>query len=131
LSGKTALERNKDSTDYLALLNFYDKYPKEKRLLIYYEDLILKFEEQMKKVISFLKIENTLEDFMSKFDDHKTKSLNTYAKNMQSPVTQGSKDKLIFHSNKIPKEKRIELDTYIKTNFKTLYEKYLKRYTEK
>jgi len=131
LSGISAKEINKDKTDYIALLKMYDEYPPDKKFLIFYEDLIKNPEKELKRFLEFTGEDlSRADEFIKKIDYHKRQSLMYYKNNVQSPITNGNKNNLIFHSLKLNKQDRICIDNYLKEKFPILFEKYLTRYSE-
>ena len=107
----------------------FDKWPEERRLLIYYEDLITQPSDVYKKLTAFLD-EGTekVENFIEELDQHRQNCINFYIEYAGPSVTKG-KEKL-HHSKKFTLEQRCHMDQLIRNNLKNLYDKYLTRYSE-
>jgi len=58
----------------------FDKWPEENKLLIYYEDLIIKPKEIFEKASQFLNIENSLDNFFENYDFIFDSSIKAYGK---------------------------------------------------
>jgi len=75
-----APEPETNKKNYLKLLEFYERF-EGKKLLVYYEDLILDLKPQLKKCVELLDVgvkEDTLNDFMMNLETHREKSLGLY-----------------------------------------------------
>ena len=124
---------NKDTEiDYFGILNFYDKYEKNK-LLVYYEDLIDNFEEEIIKVANFLNINNKInillenkKEYLLKFQkqyDHKTNGLIGKIRDICQPRG--------YWKQFYTKEELVDWEKFLQINQSKLYTKYLMRYNEK
>lgn len=132
VSSETALDRGIKNgwVDYMATLDLFDQ-SKGKKLLVYYEDLISNYANEIDKIVLFFLRHGGHElssPFIRDYEDHVSKALSLHNKKKKRTTTDGSPDKLIFHSNKIPIDEQIKIDKYIETNFENLYNRYLKRY---
>ncbi len=116
-------------------LNFFESW-KGKKLLIYYEDLILYPEQEIKKILMFFNISpERSKDFMKNYDYYMKKSTQSYHKEM-SLMSKGQKfedgsfthgKKVIYYSKKASKHCLHEIDLFMKRDF-ILFDKYLGRY---
>lgn len=134
MNGLNPLELKSDVHifDYINVLKVFDKSSVSK-ICVYYEDLIVEPERELKRVVEFLKPyggEDNLDDFMNCFGYHKEQSLSYYVKSGPNVVsaTQGSRDKIIYHSKDMDKGEIMGLDSHVKNKFPILFEKYLRRY---
>ena len=130
---KTFLEQESSKTPpsgYIRNIQEFDKF-KGKKLLIYYEDLILNPQREINKLVKFLNLpKNYLKELLNNLDYHKKQSVTLYMKNQKS-ITKGSIDKLKYHSKKLLSTKeKIEFDAYYEKNYSILFKKYLQRYKE-
>lgn len=129
LSGDGPTEKIKSKSDYLAILKLFDSYDKDKKILVYYEDLISNPENELNRLADYFNVDkNNVQTFMNNFNEHKNNSLKWCGNETQKPETNGNN--IIHHSNKLTKEQRIELDELVMKNNKELFEKYLTRYSE-
>lgn len=116
----------KSKSYYFDILQLYDSWNSNKRLLIYYEDLIQDFENQMKKMLSFLEIDdNNLQSFMENYENLSEQCLHAYT--ITFGLGSGGKD-LLFHSKNIPRTQLKKIEVIIKRQFPDLWHKYLTRY---
>ncbi len=115
---------------YFQNLQFYCNWPQNKKILIYYEDLIVKPEETLKRILNFLEEDTKpLSNFLKFYQKHKTNSLLYYAKNIGKPITLGRSIK--HHAANLTKDKKVEIDMKIARAYPYLWEKYLKnKYAE-
>jgi len=131
---KTPIQSGIDDTDFIMLLDLYDK-SKGPKILIYYEDFILNPKKELEKILKFLlnlnaHIKISLNDFLINFNSHKEKSIQYYRNNFSASITRGDKDKLFYHSKKINIEDRKKLDNFLQHEYPDLFKKYLQRYLE-
>lgn len=120
-----------DKTDYIAILDWFDKYVDDQKYLIYYEDLILDPKTEMYKIANFVKrTEHNIDDFIEHLDKHKEQSLKNYNDNIQRTITNGEPNKLIYYSKKLSVENKKKIDQHIENNYPELFQKYLIRYKE-
>lgn len=117
--------------DYLNKIAFYEKWNKNNRLLLYYEDLISKPQETMQRIADF--VEAPKERFQLYFDNYqhnRKQSLDFY----QNHVIFGSKskgNKTESHSLKLSKAEKGKLDRIIFEKNSKLANRYLQRYLER
>ena len=90
-----------------------------------------KNELTIKRILKFMKIynEHKLRTFISNFKNHKNKSIKLYDKHMGGSTTMGNET--IFYSKQLSKKQKVEWDSYVKSKWPILFNKYLKRYEEK
>ena len=126
---KSEISGQIDTVDYLGLIKAFDKF-NGKKLLLYYEDLIINPKKTLEDLLIFLEIENfenKLNKFIYNLENHKNNSIKIYSLQGESH-TKGQH--LSFHINKLNSEQRILWDKTIREKSEKLYEKYLKRYEE-
>jgi len=64
--------------NYFSSLEYFDNFKKDK-ILIYYEDLVNNFSDEMKKIVDFLDLDhNRLELLLQNHEEHKKTSINLY-----------------------------------------------------
>jgi len=112
--------------EYAEGIEIYDSWP-NKKIHIYYEDLISKPRETLLEVANFIGCERVVyEKFMSNYESHRDRSIKLYASSLGPSVTKGNKKD--HHKFRLSYEERIETDRLIQEGVPVLYEKYLTRY---
>lgn len=112
---------------YFKGLSLYDQWNPDKRLLIYYEDLVENFESEMARVLAFFdEDEANLDEFMLHYEDHKASMLKRYD---SSHGVKSKNQDLLWHSRDVPIEKLQEMENYIRHTYPDLWDKYLTRYS--
>lgn len=113
-------------------LQNFDNWAEDRKLLIYYEELLKFPERELTRFINFLNLSNAgLPMLMDGFEEHKKKTIDIYNnKNMDigfaGSVTEG-KD-LLYHSKKVSLRDLKEIEAAARTRAPALYDKYLKRF---
>lgn len=132
LRNLNCIESKEDRTDYVALLKIYDELPEDKRILVYYEDLIINPGTELKRILKDLDgyDERTYKSFIENIEFHKSTSLTKYGNSVHPPVTMGDPDKLLHYSKVMPSQSKRELDSYLERSFPHLFSTYLLRYKE-
>lgn len=114
--------------DLFAILQCFDDFKEENKLLIYYEDLIEDPESTFSKILAFLdETQENLQPFLKNIEKHKQDCLTVYGK------TYGSYSKgedLHYHTKLAPREAIEEIDLIVKTQHFDLWNKYLSHFTE-
>jgi hypothetical protein len=111
---------------YFRNLYFFDSYP-YKKLLIYYEDLIVNPRLAMNKIFDFLqKDKMRFNEFYVNLDFHKKKSLSLYTHAQGKSFTKGKN--LIFHSDNLGVDNCKYIDAFVKKYYPILWRKYLSRF---
>jgi len=123
------LGQNKSPYNYMENINEYHKWPRDKKLLIYYEDLIMNPKKELLKCVKFLNLkEKNLNFFMDKYDFYKKISVESYDLNTQKgSSTKG--EHLRYHSINSGIDFK-EWDDKIIEKHSDLFNKYLIRYKE-
>jgi hypothetical protein len=142
----SSLQNVDTAVSYLKLLRFYHCF-KGPKLIVYYEDLILRPFLALEEVLNFLnRVESKkslfnsilqffsfgstrrkLNRFIDRYEEHKQKSIKRY-KTVAGSRTKG--DKVIHHSKNTPRERKLKMERFLKKNFPVVYCAYLKRYDE-
>ncbi len=114
---------------YFDDLKVYDEWAEDKKILLYYEDMISDPAQVMTKALLFLKDPlSGLEDFMLQYEYHKKTALKVYDYNGGS---QSQGNDILFHSYKLSAAERKKIDEWINATYPYLWNKYLKdRYSE-
>ena len=118
------------NTRYLEMIQYFDKWENEK-ILFFYEDIILNSKSFIISLSNFFRISNKklIEDFIQNINFHKKIGLKCYKNIDQISITKG--ENLIFHSNILSSKEKEEWDNEIEKKDSYIFNKYLKRYSEK
>lgn len=120
--------------NYLNNLYEFDKWPADKKLLIYYEDLILNPFDTFRKILNFLSInvdEKCWDDFEENYEYYQKMSFDNYSETQNQGILPRVKNKDIhYHKKKLTKRKKEEMDNLIISKHSELYDKYLQKYRE-
>lgn len=110
-------------------LRVFHNWDPEKRLLIYYEDLMQRPLEVYEQIADFFgEGHENIESFFEEIPQHKKNALALYARDAKPPVSEG-KD-LHFHANTLSFEQRKHLDTVCEQADPEIYALYLAHYRE-
>lgn len=116
--------RSNADVDYMDVIETYDISPVNRKLLVYYEDLLTYPRSEIKRIIDFLNINDKyLSDFMKDYERHKNNSIKAYA---PGSYTKGSNFK--FHSSTLNPKYLDFMTNHLKEKHTELFNKYLKRY---
>lgn len=126
-----------DSSDctsrrYFEILKDFNQWPKDRRLLIYYEDLMTDTPHELRKIAKFLNSSSLLLDrYIKNLNYHKEKMLVQY--NLLHNKTDYSSTKTMgkdmnYYSRQISFEKIKLIDNAAKERAPFLFKKYLERY---
>lgn len=114
---------------YIDNLRVFDAWDKDNRLLIYYEDLISKPDEEIKKVLTFLRESVPTNLSKESLQDTSQKILSSYHTQHISSGGSHSKGKdLLYHSKQMTLKQLKRWDELISKKDPELWERYLKRY---
>lgn len=106
----------------------FDKVAEEKKLLIYYEDLLSNPEKEIARVMEFLcgkSDPEIIKNFCDKLQEHQKASLIAYGYK-KKPLEKATK--INQHSSKIPVKELRKIDERVKKEFPDIWKKYLLRY---
>lgn len=111
--------------DYIDVIETYDIWDNDKKLLIYYEDLITNPILEINKIINFTDLKESIykDEFFNNYDKHKNNSIVSY---MPGSHTKGND--LKFHSSSLSNSYIEFMTNHLKTNHNIVFNKYLKRY---
>jgi len=115
-----------DLDEYMGLIKLYDRWDNEKRLIIYYEELLQQPKKVIEEILSFMELKNErLDYFIDNYDTLFNSSVNFYNRK-ETSFSKGSD--LSYHTKNYPnKEEIIMSDKYMKNNYKEFIE-YFKEY---
>ena len=117
----------------LDLLEAFDQWPKDKRLLITYEGLLINPQSTIKRILAFLgESQNNMNKLLPIFEKCKRVMIENYEKNFAifgGSMSKGTSSS--FHTRDISKNVLIQADQLLKQTHPDLWEKYLTRYTTK
>lgn len=112
---------------YFHNLESYDIWDEDKKLLLYYEDIIKNPRESLEKLVEFLEGDpNTFETFMERYEEHQKRAIKIYDANFHGSSTKGKGT--IYHSKKASPQRLKKIDDLVMTTYPELTEKYLMRY---
>lgn len=121
--------RQEEYARYFNNLKIFAGWPANKKILIYYEDLMTNPRAVLERILLFLgdSIE-PLDDFFKNYQKHKEIALDIYKYNGDSE-TRG--EDLLHHSRKVPESMRRKFDVWLKLHYHRLWRDILKeRYAE-
>ncbi len=115
-------------SDYFENFKFFESWNPEKRKLVYYEDLMVNFEETLKDLFAFLRFDSSdfIDNFMLIYDTHKKNALNRYYFRGFNPFSKG--EDLFYHSRRTPLLELMEMDYFAKKTYPDIWWRYLQRY---
>lgn len=113
-----------ETGNYIDPIIQFDQW-RNRKLMVYYEDLITKPHAAIKDIGLALEVDNGRVDaLLNNYDHHRERSYKRYPESHTDGKTS------LYHSNRLTKEVKRRWDNYIKVNFNELYQKYLIRYEE-
>lgn len=109
---------------YFDLISVYEKWDSEKRLLLYYEDLIENPRKELEKLLGFLKEDLNLDSFIESFEEHQKTGLKLYS------FHGGSKSSIEknYYSQQIDQQAQKEFDSLVEKYSPDLYQRYLQEH---
>ena len=125
LQGKESVSLYNRGSTYFDAITIYDEWDVDKRLLVYYEDLLTHPRETLTDILTFLgEPLSELRIFIKKLKKHKKTCLALYK--------EGESDgDLLYHSKKTDPAHRKLIDAWIEQLYPMQWNKYLKhRYSE-
>jgi len=117
---------NSDPRIYFDDIAVYDSWNPQKRLLIFYEDLIIKPIQTIATILTFLDSSfDKIDSFMSDYALHKKTALRLYKD------SESKGNDLLYHSKMIPSDYRKLIDAWINELYPHIWKAYLyDRYSE-
>lgn len=130
------------AVSYIHPLYMYESWDNDKKLLIYYEDLVnddlsVQIDWQawcpayssIYAICNFLTLPNFRAwDFVQDYEHHKERSIKLYTNEDNKPETKGKES--VYHSNRLTDIQKLEWDATISFMYPSIYDKYLTRYAE-
>lgn len=118
-----------DSWHYFNNLKCYDSWEEDKKLLVYYEDLMEHPDVEIARIAHFLIGEESprFPAFWKEYEYHRQKSLATYNHFAESR-SQGLD--LFFHRRNLPKEYSTKIEEVVFSKYPMINQKYLYRYAD-
>ncbi len=121
------------NVDYVAILQRYDEMPKDRRILIYYEDLMGAPWGEISRLLKFLVpfgfMHSGMVLFMQTIEQYKVYSRQIYNAGVEHTPCE-TKGEPIFHSKKLSQEDKLKIDSFLRVNYPDIFNKYLVRYAE-
>ncbi len=112
--------------NYMDILKTYDEWSKHKRLLIYYEDLVLKPRTELKRLCNFFSCsDEKVSPFLRNIKEHKKKLIKIYEE-YERPIKTNHDTK--YYKKKMKKRRLLRLKKKVRAINPTVYKKYLSRY---
>ena len=119
----------KPNNRYYQNIRDFDRWPEDRRLLIYYEDLITNPVKEYKKLTSFFtEGSERIEAFINEYDLHRQNCIAYYQRFSGKSTTKGKKK--LHHSKKFFPCELAKMDQLAKKHLGELYDKYLIHYSE-
>ena len=117
---------NSDPRIYFNNIRVYNSWNPEKRLLIYYEDLVSKPIQTIINIVQFLNEPlDKIDLFMRDYSQHKKKAIKIYKE------SESKGNDLLYHSKLIAPDHRLQIDLWIEQLYPNIWNNYLKdRYSE-
>lgn len=111
---------------YFTILDFYERWPADKRLLLYYEDIVTDLPSALATLVAFLDGPlDAIPDFMEQSVMHTSISKELYK---QHGGTKSDGVDLTFHSKSVSREELQAFNDLVKMRYPTLHFAYLQRY---
>lgn len=105
---------------YFDALTIFDSWRSQKKLLVYYEDLLQNSQAVLESIVAFLnETTERLPEFLANYQVHKKKCLLIYK------VSASGGDDLLYHSKSLSQEERKNIDHWVQKKVPALWEKYL------
>lgn len=116
--------------EYFKLIELYDAWNPDLRLLVHYEDLVEKPRETFQRMLDFMGCSNEhLDSFLENKEFHKERCMVVYSSVRGKSLSMGNE--AIFYTNNVSPNILKRIDNEIKAARPTLFNKYLKRYETK
>ncbi len=128
--GLKTLSNPRAINQYMEYFRFFESWEEDKRLMVFYEDLIADYETTMKKVLAFIgEGDQHLPEFIAKKKDHDACIFKYYDRVFRRGGGAIGKGKNpLYHSKDVPLDTLRQVDDYIKNKHTQYWEKYLMRY---
>lgn len=114
---------------YYTGLRAYHEWPKEKKLLIYYEDFIQFPEQTLQQLADFFRVGHEyVTILLQDFELHKNNAIAIYERYAAKSMTRG--EHIHFHEDRFSQQQRKKLDALCEAADPELFRTYLLRYKE-
>lgn len=114
---------------YYQNIKIFDTWPKKRRLLLYYEELITNPQKVYEQLTCFMKEgDERVGPFLADLDHHRKNCISLYEDKENRSHTKG--ESAIYHSKKMPLLTRQKFDKAAKRALGSLYETYVGHYKE-
>ena len=124
-----ALLKNPENR-YLRALRAYRQWPEDRKILLYYEDLIQFPEETFHQLADFFQVDHEIISlFLQDFDFHRNNAITIYERDQSNSFSKG-KD-VHYHGKFLTIEQKKEFDFVCEEMEPELFNSYLIRYKEK
>jgi len=123
-----SLKAHYNRLPYLNALYLYESWDADKRLLLYYEDIMNDPKKEYRKLAQFLGLDN--DEFEKRFHNYiqiQEDTYNFYNVTHGGAASRKTKDPL-YHTKKMQLGEIMGFDTFFKEHFPRYWEKYLARY---
>jgi len=112
--------------NYIRPLEIYDTWPKERRHMVYYENLIEHPASEIYRIAVFLNCEHRWKRFIQRIEHHKARCLRHYDGDAKESKSRGCH--IDYWKKNLSPDGCKQWDETIKKAHPELFEKYLKRY---
>lgn len=115
-------------------LSFFDNWPSDRKLLMYYEDFLTSPKDELKRFITFIGLkQNNLSSLIKNLETHKQLIIDKYnyehkRRNLPNVGSRSEGKDFHYHAKRVPLEAIKEMEASAKNRNLFLYNKYLKRY---
>lgn len=112
---------------YFENLKYFDSWAPDKRILIYYEDLMADSKSEVTRVLTLMgESLDGVEAFFVEVDRHRERVIQYYNRRYDGAESRG--EDALYHSKSYPVEDLQKIDQIIQEAYPDLWQKYLKRY---
>ncbi len=119
------------SAHYFTILDLYDSWSPENKILILYSDLVLNPQKVLEQLAEFFDIsDRNFDTLIENIDFHRERLRSLYSREFKTPksIENGySKSALTYHQKKLPESFWEEIDDILLKKYPDLCEKYVER----
>lgn len=128
LRHRAELQNEEYVKHFMSLIELYDEWPNENKIIVYYEDLLEHPQKNIESIVRFMELDlNKLTDFMNSYDELFNLSINFYDTKTDGNASKTKGKKLIHHSLNLSEEEIINFKTYLNNTYPKLTT-YLRKY---
>ncbi|NGX39146.1 MAG: hypothetical protein KR126chlam1_00468 [Chlamydiae bacterium] len=129
--GSSSFPSQHKMNTYFSYLKLFESWDSENRMMVKYEDLILRPFEVVKEIGDFLQVsEDRVDQLISEYDIFKENILNSYSNSPRTGKSYTRGKSLDFHRQKISPDVLKKVDEVMYRTNPYLFEKYLAHYRE-